>query len=48
MGKHKFSLEEKIRGTRAALRSEFTPPQLKPSLRVYLNRLQRLRRGKRR
>jgi len=39
MARHRFSLEEKISGTKAALRSPYTPPQLKPSLKRYLRRL---------
>ena len=48
MARYRFSIAEKIAGTQAALRSRYTPPQLKPSLRRYLDRLQKQRRGKRR
>lgn len=41
MARHRFTLEQKIEGTKAALRSPYTPRQLKPSLRVYLSRLER-------
>ena len=40
MARHQFTLQEKISGAKAALRSKYTPPQLKPSLRRYLDRLQ--------
>jgi hypothetical protein len=41
MPRHRFTIEQKIEGTRAALRSPYTPRQLKPSLRAYLSRLER-------
>lgn len=41
MSRHRFSLQERIDGTRAALRSRYTPPQLRPSLEKYLEMLRR-------
>lgn len=41
MPRHRFSLTERIEGTKAALRSRYTPPQLRPSLERYLARLKR-------
>jgi hypothetical protein len=41
MPRHRFTLQEKIEGTKAAVKSRFTPPQLKPSLRRYLQRLEK-------
>jgi len=32
MGRFKLSLEDQLRGVRAALKSKRTPPQLKPGL----------------
>jgi hypothetical protein len=46
MGRHRFTRQERIEGTKAALRSRFTPPQLKPSLRRYLEKLRRQARGR--
>jgi hypothetical protein len=46
MARYRFSLEEKIAGTRAALKSRYTPWQLRPALRVYLRRLLKQRHEK--
>jgi hypothetical protein len=39
MASWKQTLKDQIQGTRAALRSKYTPWQLRPSLRIYLRGL---------
>jgi hypothetical protein len=44
MAKYRFTLEEKIAATKAAILSRYTPIELKPGLRVRLAWLQKRRR----
>jgi hypothetical protein len=47
MSRHRLTLRERVRGIEKAVKSPYTPDQLRPGLRVYLRHLRKKLRARR-